>query len=142
MATNTFSNVFGTSGTGGSTPSSTIHVMTLSIGNGIDDLSTGALTTYPRSPVTGTITKVSLYSDATGSIVVDIWKDTHANFPPTVADTIIPSGTKPTLSSARSNQITSFTGWTTAVTAGDVFAFSIDSVATAKQVTMLVEITT
>lgn len=39
-----------------------------------------------------------------GSIVVDVWQDSFANFPPTVADTIF--GTKPSLSSQSKNSAT------------------------------------
>ena len=46
-----------------------------------------------------TIQAVTLLADQTGSIVIDIWKDSYAAYPPTVADTITASA-KPTLSSA------------------------------------------
>jgi hypothetical protein len=84
-------------------------------------------------PFACTITGVTLLStDAAataGSIVVDIWKDSFANYPPTVADTITASA-KPTLSSANKSENTTLTGWTTAIAAGDVLGFSVDSVAT------------
>ena len=35
-----------------------------------------------------TIVQWALLADQSGSIVIDIWKDTYANYPPTVADTI------------------------------------------------------
>ena len=50
-----------------------------------------------------TIQAVTLLADQTGSIVIDIWKDTYAAYPPTVADTITASA-KPTLSSALKSQ--------------------------------------
>jgi hypothetical protein len=79
----------------------------------------------------GQITRARLLSiDASvtsGSIVIDVWKDTYANFPPTVADTITASA-KPTLSSATKSDDTTLTGWSKTVTAGDVFGFKVDSV--------------
>src|SRR5690606_31919691 len=52
-----------------------------------------------------TIISHTLLADQVGSIVLDIWKDTYANFPPTVADTITASA-KPTLSAAQKAQDT------------------------------------
>ena len=80
-----------------------------------------------------TITGWTILADQSGSIVVDVWKDTYANFPPTVADTI--AGTeKPTLSTAQKNQDLALSTWTTAVAAGDILAFNVDSVATVTRV--------
>jgi hypothetical protein len=92
---------------------------------------------FVRVPFACTITGVTLLStdaNATaGSIVVDIWKDTYANYPPTVADTITASA-KPTLSSANKSENTTLTGWTTAIAAGDVLGFNVDSAATVTRV--------
>ena len=95
---------------------------------------------YITVPYNGTITGWDIFGDTTGSIVVDVWKDTYANFPPTVADTI--AGTeKPTLSSAVKNQDTNLTSWTTSVTAGDIVAFNVDSAATVTRVNLIIYIT-
>jgi hypothetical protein len=74
-----------------------------------------------------TITKWRLLGDQSGSIVVDLWKDTYANYPPTVADTITASA-KPTISATTKNESSTLTGWTTSVTAGDVIRVNVDSV--------------
>ena len=76
-----------------------------------------------------TLTAARLFANAVGSVVIDIWKDTYANYPPTVADTIT-AAAKPTLSAANKSQDTTLTGWTTALTAGDILYFNVDSVAT------------
>lgn len=86
-------------------------------------------------PFACTITGWTLLADQSGSIVIDVWKDTYANFPPTVADTIAGSE-KPTLSSAQKNQDLTLTSWTTSVAAGDILAFNVDSVATVTRVTL------
>lgn len=102
---------------------------------------------YVRFPMAGTITKVTVLSiDGTGpatvgSIVVDVWKDTYANYPPTVADSITASA-KPTLSAANKSEDATLTGWTTSVTAGDVFGFNVDSAATVTRVIVEIEVTT
>lgn len=78
-------------------------------------------------PFACTITGVFLFGDQTGSCVLDIWKDTYANFPPTVADTIC-SASKPTISSGTKYTDTSLSGWTTSIAAGDCLRFNLDSV--------------
>jgi hypothetical protein len=90
-------------------------------------------------PITGTIERASMLADQSGSIVVDIWKDTYANFPPTVADTITASA-KPTISSTTKSEDTTLTGWTKAVTTGDVLRFNVDSVTTIQRVTVILYI--
>src|SRR5262245_18801188 len=74
-----------------------------------------------------TIVGWTLLADQSGSLVVDIWKDTYANYPPTGADSITASA-KPTISTATKAQSGTLTGWTTSVSAGDVLRFNVDSV--------------
>ena len=76
-----------------------------------------------------TINSVTLGADQSGSVVVDIWKDTYANFPPTVADTITASA-KPTVTTAPQSTDATLTGWTTSVAAGDWLYFNVDSAST------------
>jgi len=91
-------------------------------------------------PFACAINRVTLLADPSGSIVVDIWKDTYANYPPTVADTITASA-KPTLSSATKAQDSTLTGWTTAIAAGDTLRFNVDSAATVTRVTLSLKVT-
>jgi hypothetical protein len=86
-------------------------------------------------PFACTITGWTIIADQSGSIVVDVWKDTYANAPPTVADTIAGSE-KPTLSSAQKNQDLTLTTWTTSIAAGDILAFNVDSITTCTRVTV------
>lgn len=88
-------------------------------------------------PFAMTIEGWTILGDQSGSIVVDVWKDTYALFPPTVADTI--AGTeKPTLATAQKNQDLSLTTWTTSVAAGDIIAFNVDSITTVQRVTVAI----
>lgn len=91
-------------------------------------------------PFDCTITGVKLLADQSGSIVVDLWKDVYANYPPTVADTICASA-KPTLSSATKYNDTTLTGWTTSVSAGDVIRYNIDSVSTITRILISLTVT-
>lgn len=87
-------------------------------------------------PFNCTLTGWTLLADQTGSIVIDIWKDTFANFPPTVADTII-SGAKPTLSSTNKAQDLAISDWTgEALAASDILRFNVDSATTIQRVTL------
>jgi hypothetical protein len=93
-----------------------------------------------RFPYACTLSGVYLLADVSGSIVLDLWKDTLANFPPTVADTITASA-KPTLSSATNSSDTTMTGWTKSITAGDIIRVNVDSVATVTRVAMILTFT-
>lgn len=86
-------------------------------------------------PFAMTITSWTLAADQVGSIVIDVWKDTYANFPPTVGDSIAGSE-KPTLSSVIKNQDLTLTTWTTAVAAGDIIRFNVDSASTVTRITL------
>ena len=101
---------------------------------------TGLLGGSLRVPFSGTIDSVTLLADQTGSIVVDIWKDSYASYPPTVADSICASA-KPTLSSAEKSEDTTLTGWTTAIAAGDILRFYVDSATTVQNVTLILKVT-
>ena len=86
-------------------------------------------------PFAMTITGWTILADQAGSIVVDVWKAAYANFPPTNADSI--AGTeKPALSSAQQDQDLGLTTWTTAVAAGDILAFEVESATAVTRVTV------
>ena len=95
---------------------------------------------YTSIPKTGTITKVRLLANVAGGAVMDIWKDTYANYPPTVIDTIT-AAAKPTLVAALKYEDVTLTGWTKSVTAGDVLGFNVDSASTITRLTLELEIT-
>lgn len=86
-----------------------------------------------------TILAVTMLGDQSGSIVVDIWKDTYANYPPANADSITASAV-PTISGATKSQDATLTGWTTSIAAGDVLAFNVDSIATIQRLLISLKI--
>ena len=86
-----------------------------------------------RLPMAGTITSAIIAWDVSGSAVVDIWLDTYANYPPTVADTITASA-KPTLTSEIKATDSTLTGWTKTFNAGDWMIFNVDSASTLDKV--------
>lgn len=105
------------------------HVIGIVLDGGGADITTG-VKGFVSAPFAGTITGARLLSidaaSTAGSIVIDVWKDTYANYPPVNADSITASA-PPTLSSAAKSNDTTLTGWTTSVSAGDVFGFNVDS---------------
>lgn len=98
------------------------------IDGGGSEISTG-IAGWVEVPFDCTITEARLLADQSGSIVVDIWKDTYANYPPTDADSITASAV-PTISGATKSEDATLTGWTTSVSKGDILYFSVDSVTT------------
>lgn len=70
-----------------------------------------------------------------GSIVVDLWTDTQANFPPTVADSITASA-KPTITTDTKAQSSTLTGWTINQAAGRWIYANVDSVTSLKKVAL------
>ncbi len=126
---------------GNPTISASGNVLAAAFGITIDGGGT-AITTgvkgYITVPYAMTVTGWDILADQPGSIIIDVWKDSYANFPPTAADTI--AGTeKPTLSSAQKNQDNALSTWTTAVSAGDVIAFNVDSATTVTKVSVIVK---
>lgn len=81
----------------------------------------------------------TILADVSGSIVVDIWNDTYANYPATVADTITGSE-KPTLSAASKNQDLTLTTWTTSLTRGNILRYNVDSASTVTRVTVVIRV--
>ena len=86
-----------------------------------------------------TIINATLLADQVGSIVVDIWKDVYASFPPTNADTIT-NVTPPTIAAGTKSQDAALVGWITAIVAGDVLRYNVDSCATITRCTVALKV--
>lgn len=127
-----------TAAAGSNVTTQTIDLV-VTIGDSVNVITVGTKGFVPID-FTGTITGWTLVADASGSIVLDVWKDTYANFPPTDADRI--AGTeKPTLTAQQKNQDLTLTTWTTALGSTDVLGFEVESATTVKQVTLVLRIT-
>jgi len=86
-----------------------------------------------------TINSWTMLGDVSGSIVVDIKRGTYANYPTTVS---IAGTNKPTFSSVLKNQNITLTGWgSTALLAGDILEFTVDSAVTVTRVTLDIKVT-
>jgi len=95
---------------------------------------------YLSLPFDCVITAGELLADVSGSIVVDIWKDTIASFPPTDADSI--TGATPlTISGGLIDYDSVLTGWTKTLEKGRNLAFNVDSCATVTRCTVTLYVT-
>lgn len=87
-----------------------------------------------------TISSWTVLADQTGSIQLDVWRDSYSGAPPTGADSI--TGTAPPkLTSQFKAQSSALTGWTTSLNAGDVLRVNVDSATTVQRVTLELELT-
>jgi hypothetical protein len=89
-------------------------------------------------PVALTITSWTMLADVSGSAVIDLWKDTYANYPPTIADTITGSAI-PTITTAIKNTSSTLTGWTITVNANDIIRFNVTSATTITRLTISIQ---
>ncbi len=122
--------------TSGLTPSNVRHrVMPFVINNGSSTIATGIQKGDIVWGCYGVILGVDALADQSGSIVVDIWKDTYANYAPADADSITASAPV-TISTATKSQDYTLTGWTKHFSPGDIFRFNVDSVTTLTGVTI------
>jgi hypothetical protein len=101
-------------------------------------LAAGAKAYINEIPYNSTITGWRIASPIAGDCVVDVWRDQYANWPPTVADTIITGSEKPTLAGTNKNEDKSLTTWQINNVAGDGLVFNIDSASTVTYVTVQV----
>jgi hypothetical protein len=107
------------------------HVISFSIDGGGSVIATGDAKIYPTADFSCTINRWDVSADQSGSITIDVWKAAGAI--PTSGNKI--SASAPiTLSTAQLAQNGSRTGWTSAVSVGDVFGFSVATVSTVTRV--------
>lgn len=90
---------------------------------------------FSSVPVSGTIVAARLLADLAGDVEFDVTlDDPGVTYPPT---TSIVAAAPPTLSGVDFSEDTTLTGWTTAVTAGDVMGFELTGIpATVTRVTL------
>jgi hypothetical protein len=93
---------------------------------------------YTRIKYAATITAWTVLANQSGSIEIDVRKCNYEGFPTT---TSIAGTELPTLSSEQKNEDTDLTTWTTAVTAGDIIEFVVNSVATVTRVNLIIKMT-
>jgi len=90
-------------------------------------------------PYACTIDSWRIIANASGSIVVDVWKAAAPTIP-TVANTITGSAL-PTLSTQQTAASSTLTGWTTSVAANDIIGFNVNSATTVSWVILQIFVT-
>lgn len=132
----------GPTGNTGATGPAQVANMEFVIGNGADVIATG-MKGYLRLDFAGVIQANTVLLDTTGSIVIDIFKCTYADFdPPThpaVGDKITASA-PPTVTADKKSEDTTLAGWTTAFSAGDIFGFNVNSASGARKATVALKV--
>jgi hypothetical protein len=82
---------------------------------------------YIRVSQSGTLYKYTALADITGSAIIDIYKNTYANYPPTSSSSIT-SGSKPTISTGIKTESSTLTGFSSVTfSSGDIFGINLDS---------------
>lgn len=113
-----------------------------SLGAGFDGggsaLTSGSTSTvYFTAPSACTIAAWNITVD-TGTITFDIWKIATGTAIPTVTNTITASAL-PALSTGTALHSTTLTGWTTSVSANDIFGININTVASATKASLVIQ---
>lgn len=101
---------------------------------------TGTVQVTVSVPVAGTLTGYRITTrGGPGSCTIEVRKATYAGFPGSLAD--ITGGADCVLSSAHASQDTTLSGWTTAISAGDVLEFTLVSASVIESATLLLTYT-
>lgn len=100
---------------------------------------------YIPVPFAATITGVTAYADQSGSFQISIYKCTAAQFDagathPVVGDSVVAAAPVKVTAGTKYSD-TTLAGWTTAITAGDVLAFNVDSASGPARITVSLAIT-
>jgi len=96
-------------------------------------------------PVTGVVEEWRMLADqnASGNFVIDVWQDTYANYPATVADTIA-GAEKPTITSGqlKGSDDTLTASWLNGgtITAENILRFNVDSAGGCQKVTLALKV--
>lgn len=115
-----------------------VGAISLSLNGGGSTITTG-YKSFTTVTFSGQILEYTVLADRTGSIVIDVWKDSYSNFPLTTGDSICASS-KPTLATGIKNTDSTLTSWTKTFSAGDVFGFNVDSVSGVTNVNLTLKV--
>ena len=110
----------------------TVLQICLEIDNGVDVIPTGVVKADLPIYITGIITSYTLLCDPAGDIVIDVWKDVYASYPPTDADAMPGAGKEPTIAATGAQSTDSdLSDWSDQTLAlGDILRFNVDSATT------------
>ena len=90
---------------------------------------------YAQCPF-GKITRWTLMADRIGSCVLDVWRTSFLQSPPTVGNTITGTG-KPALVSAIKSEDRTLKTWDKKLKPGDVIGFNVDSASVVTRLSLI-----
>ena len=90
-------------------------------------------------PFDATITGWDLFADRATDAEFDVWVTDYAGYPASSGDSIC-AAALPTLTGASKNTDSTLTGWTTALSAGDILTFVVGSVTQARRLTLVLHL--
>jgi hypothetical protein len=98
------------------------------------------LQTQLTVPYACTITAARALAWQSGAVVVDVWQDTYANYPPDNSDSITASAPITITATGNKSEDTTLTGWDTTLDAGSVLRFNIDSCTTIQDLDIFLKV--
>ena len=125
---------------GATGPGSLSAMINFSVDNDSTTIPSGVLG-WMHIPFAATINEASLFVNTSGTLTIDIWKDTFDNFPPTDADSITSGSLLSVSGGMLTYKDTSLSGWATTLTADDVLAFNVDACSNISKATISLKIT-
>ena len=94
---------------------------------------------YLEVPFACTVNTWTLLADTSGSITVDVYSDTYANYGTNTS--MVGAGTKPVISSATKAQSAPSSWTTTSIAAGNIVGFNVTAATTVTRVTISLKVT-
>lgn len=93
-------------------------------------------------PLACHVDRWTLLADQHGSIVVDVWRDSYANFPPTDADSMPGTTNMPAISGTIAAHSSNLSGWgTQGVASGDILRYNVNSCTSIELCTLALKVT-
>jgi hypothetical protein len=124
---------------GGATTNQKRSALGISIDGGGSAITTGIKGDI-YVPYDCTVESWTILADQTGSIEIDVWSDTYANYPPTSADIGLFGESPPRISSAIKATSTDFgdspSGADTSISAGTTLRFNVNSISSITRATL------
>jgi hypothetical protein len=90
---------------------------------------------YITIPYNGTITDWEILADQAGTCNIDVRKSTYTGFP---TQTSITGSSPITMSAAQKATSATLTGWTSSISAGDVYGFTLNSVTSITRLNLII----
>ena len=108
------------------------------LGDNVNVISTGSKGDIVF-PFNGALTSVTILANTTGSLTVNIMRDSYANYPPTQSDDITSGSSGFSVFGVAKNQDNTLTGWNKAISSGDTLRFYTSAGSVITQATLCLQ---